>query len=81
MVASAALNVYVASSHWEMLSLVGSTSYWIHVGAYITCFGDANRVVAFLNNRFVIKTDLTTSRETTRLDKKRQNGQDRNPPD
>jgi hypothetical protein len=34
MVASATFSVYLASSYWEMLSLVGSSSYLIHVSGF-----------------------------------------------
>jgi hypothetical protein len=34
MLASATLSVYLASSYWEMLSLVGSSSYLVHVGGF-----------------------------------------------
>ena len=32
--ASATLSVYLASSYWEMLSLVGSSSYLLHAGGF-----------------------------------------------
>jgi hypothetical protein len=32
--ASATLSVYLASSYWEMLSLVGSSSYFVHLGGF-----------------------------------------------
>ena len=34
MLASATLSVYLASSYWEMLSLVGSSSYLMHLGGF-----------------------------------------------
>jgi hypothetical protein len=34
MLASATLSVYLASSYWEMLSLVGSTSYLVHLSGF-----------------------------------------------
>ena len=32
--ASATLSIYVASSYWELLSLVGPSSYLVHVGGF-----------------------------------------------
>jgi hypothetical protein len=32
--ASATLSIYLASSYWEMLSLVGPSSYMVHVGGF-----------------------------------------------
>lgn len=34
LVASASLSIYLASSYWEMLSLVGSSSYLVHMGGF-----------------------------------------------
>jgi len=34
MLASATLSIYLASSYWEMLSLVGSSSYLIHLSGF-----------------------------------------------
>jgi len=34
MMASATLSVYLASSYWEMLSLMGSSSYLLHVAGF-----------------------------------------------
>jgi len=34
MIASATLSIYLASSYWEMLSLVGSSSYLVHIGGF-----------------------------------------------
>jgi hypothetical protein len=34
MLASATLSIYLASSYWEMLSLVGSSSYLIHISGF-----------------------------------------------
>jgi hypothetical protein len=33
-VASATLSIYLASSYWEMLSLIGATSYWTHASIF-----------------------------------------------
>jgi len=35
-VASATLSIYLASSYWEVLSVIGATSYWTHVGIFTT---------------------------------------------
>jgi hypothetical protein len=32
--ATATLSIYLASSYWEVLSFVGPTSYWIHLGIF-----------------------------------------------
>jgi hypothetical protein len=31
---TATLSIYLASSYWEILSFVGPTSYWIHLGIF-----------------------------------------------
>lgn len=36
MLASATLSIYLASSYWEMLSLMGSSSYLIHLVGFTT---------------------------------------------